>query len=100
MNKKLVLILSAVVLGTGAVFGSIHASQESAADAAERTARETCMPADYTHGIYYFPCIGEKFGTTLGKFLEAHPAYHVAALSENGTGRYGKNTGYFVVIAP
>jgi hypothetical protein len=59
-----------------------------------------CMPLDYKNGVYYFGCTGAEFGNALSRFRVEHPDDEVVSMTGNGTGAYGTDQGYFVVVSP
>lgn len=56
------------------------------------------LPTSYENGVYYFDCTQANFGRSLAAFIAAHPELEVTAMTGNGTGTYGYDEGYFVVV--
>lgn len=59
-----------------------------------------CPIVDYGNGVYYFDCIEGSFADALSRFKAAEPNYEVTAMTADGNGGYGRDTGYFVSVEP
>lgn len=70
----------------------------TASDRNEVGNTEIINPIDYGNGVLYFPCVESKFANSLSDYLLANPSLRVDAISGDGTGGYGYDLGYFVVI--
>jgi hypothetical protein len=56
---------------------------------------------DYGNGVYYIRARGQmEFGNALSAFIKNHPILRVMAVTGNGSGVHGTNTGYFIVTRP
>ncbi len=55
------------------------------------------QPIGYGNGVYYFPCHERTFATSLANFL-SDTSKQVLAITGDGTGGYGYDIGYFVVV--
>lgn len=53
---------------------------------------------DYGNGVYYFPYEEAKFGNALSQFIKRHDELELVAITGDGNGSYGRDTGYFAVF--
>lgn len=53
---------------------------------------------DYGNGVYYFPCTEAKFGNALSQFIKQHDELELVAMTGDGNGTHGTDTGYFAVF--
>lgn len=56
------------------------------------------QPVNYGNGVYYFPVINAEFANSLSAFLKEHGNVTIVTIAGDGTGAYGYDKGYFVVI--
>jgi hypothetical protein len=70
----------------------------SCGSAASKGNGQVTLPTSYDNGVYYFDCTQANFGRSLSAFIIAHPELEVTAMTGNGTGIYGYDEGYFVVV--
>ena len=96
MKKFIGLLLSvlvASVLTTGCKENDPAALGAAMQDDAQ------CTPLSYGEHVAYFPCVGAAFGRALEKFMKLNAAeWDVQALTGNGTGGYGHDLGYWIVM--
>lgn len=53
---------------------------------------------NYGNNVYYLPHKQAGFGNALSRFINEHPDLELIALTGNGTGAYGEDSGYFAVF--
>ncbi len=55
-------------------------------------------PTDYGNGVYYFAVSRSTFANSLSAFLSKNKNMTCVAISGDGSGGYGSDLGYFVVV--
>ena len=98
-----VAVLALVVLG---VFFLVKSYNTSGANNPKRVAgrglgaesKFECQIIEYGSGVYYFDGIEADFANALSHFRSQHPELIQTAMTGDGTGGYGSDTGYFVTF--
>ena len=94
--KKIVMVLALIVLLP--LIGWCGGGGEN--DVKEEVVcwPEATTPAEYGTRVYYIPCTGHVFAEILDLWL-FDTGHEVEAISGDGNGIYGRDSGYFIVVA-
>lgn len=61
---------------------------------------DECGMQDYGNGVLRFNCNDSEFGRSLSMYIADHPGLEVVDIEGNGSGNYGKNNYFFVIVRP
>lgn len=56
------------------------------------------VPIDYGNGVLYFSCEEAAFANSLSYWIKEHPDMVIEAITGDGNGGNGSDSGYFVIV--